>query len=287
MNNNILYIMSNENIYKCLNIENIIGYNYNFFTNKIICNLYNNNLNDIKFKKYKTYYFILDSGSSEFEYWVFESFIFFNLLIKLNNTHKNIKILTNPNRQKYITWFLDFFNIVNDVVYEIANYNNIVFSPNVYNINYLHQLDNDIILNYHLNEYINYVRNNIHISSSPISITLVSNYANNNKTRIIDDKIVNLIINAKGMILMDGNIKNDFTILSNSDNIMMYYGPSYYFYCICLENKTINLIVDDYHCENGIHTHHCNNPYLNHLNELIKKNNKVNIINTQDLLKLI
>jgi hypothetical protein len=163
--------MTAININKCLVIENIIGYKYKFSTIDIICTKYDINQNDIKYKTEKTYYYILDSGSNEYEYWIFESFIFYNLLINLNKIHANIKILT---KQKNIKKMLAFFNITNEIVYEIDNYNNIVYSPIIYSVYYIHRLKTDEYYNYHLNKYIEYFRENEDKSNS--DSTIVVNY---------------------------------------------------------------------------------------------------------------
>lgn len=151
----------NENVNDILIIENLINYdlfyadqyiyvdiyNYNNYNNKFydkfgnlnvkIKNIITNDNN--MYKKDKNYYYILDSDESPaLAHWVYETFICISLLIELNKTNNNIKILTKNNK-KYVKSMLKFFNINNEIVYNIDNYNNITYSPLILSLNYIHK----------------------------------------------------------------------------------------------------------------------------------------------------
>jgi len=70
--------------------------------------VYKNNNNIVKVKNIlynynnsKSYYYILDCTCTAFGHWVFETFIYINIL---NKTNSNIKILTKNNK-KYVKIF--------------------------------------------------------------------------------------------------------------------------------------------------------------------------------------
>jgi hypothetical protein len=144
---------------KYLVLDNIVNYNYEFATLKLNCKKCNN-MNDKNYKNETSYYYILDSGTEDMGYWIFESLIFINLLKKLNETNKKIKIVTNIKRESYILEFMKKYKIKNEIVYKIENYNNKCYSPLIYSIYYLHRLDKDEYYNSHLQKFIKESREN-------------------------------------------------------------------------------------------------------------------------------
>jgi hypothetical protein len=78
---------------------------------------------------------------------------------------------------------LKYFNINNEIVDKIDNYNNICYSPVIYSIYYNHnKLKDDTYFNYHLNNFIDYITNNL------------DNDCKSNKIVLINDKNdINLI----------------------------------------------------------------------------------------------
>jgi hypothetical protein len=260
---------------KLLIIENIIDYKYKF--NK--CNIIVNKCYDITNVNYKneiSYYFILDSYSKDLGFWIYESFIFIKLLNDLNkNLNNNIKILTKKDNN-FIKNLLKYFNINNEIVDKIDNYNNICYSPVIYSIYYNHnKLKDDTYFNYHLNNFIDYITNNL------------DNDCKSNKIVLINDKndinLINKINNDNGYILdnKNDNIKHNLSILNKSEIIYLYYNSSFYFNTIFLKGKTIFIVEDDINRPNGIHVQLCGNPFILYLFDIISNNNKVSSVNFQ------
>ncbi len=252
----------------CIIFEDIIDYKYNFSTIDIITTKFDNKKYDIsKYNKSKSYYFILDSGvSKEFGYWIFESYIFIDLLKKLNEIHSNIIILTKVNYD--IKPLLSLFNINNSIVNNIDNYNNICYSPQIYSIYYIHRLNNDNYYNYHLLNYINTIKNTLDITVKRYNYVFINNEVK------------------ESIIKNDGIITNDLynlSILNNTNRIILYYNPLFYYYCIFLENKNIIIIEDDFYEANRFGTHYGANPFLHYLISIIISRNKVKIINSKQL----
>lgn len=257
---------------KLLIIENIIDYKYKF--NK--CNIIVNKCYDTSNCNYKneiSYYFILDSYSNDLGFWIYESFIFINLLKDLNkNLNNNIKILTKKDNN-FIKVLLKYFDINNEIVHKIDNYNNICYSPVIYSIYYNHhKLNDDIYFNHHLNKFIDYIKKNL------------DNNCKSNKIVLINDKnninLINEIKNNNGYILDNNidNIKHNLSILNKSDIIYLYYNSAFYLNTIFLKDKTIIIIEDDVYRPNGIHVHLCGNPFILYLFDIISNNNKVSSV---------
>ena len=253
--------MSNNN--EILIMENITNYKYNFSTRDIIVSKYDNNDNNDNDND-KSYYFIIDSGSNDNYYLIYESFIFIQLLIDLNN--KNIKILTNANNNDILKSLLNFFNIDNKIVNDIDNYNNITYSPVIYSIYYNQQLNNDTYYNHHLNIYLNHINNNLDNNVKNIENIIITEH--------------NIINNDNGIILETNikNIKNIFSIMNNAKKIYIYYNSYFFYNCIWLKNKNINIIENNLYRPNGIYTQISGNPFLKYLYNIINNNNTINII---------
>ncbi len=235
--------------------ENVIDYKYKFPTIDILFTKNNDNDNE-NYKKDKSYYFILDSNASrDFGYWIFESFIFISLLKDLNKTNPNIKIITKIKNYD-IKELLHYFNVDNEIVNEIDNYNNICYSPpNVNKYNYA-------FINFdHNNETIKKIKMNANVNANANDICFINNHE---------------------------NIKNNLSVINNAKIIILLYDPSFYYNCIFLENKIIIVIDenDDVYRPNGIGTHINSNTFLDHLFKIISSKNKVQITKLDNVLRL-
>jgi hypothetical protein len=257
--------MSNNN--EILIMKNIKNYKYNFSTRDIIVSKYDND-NDNDNDNDKSYYFIIDSGSNDNYYLIYESFIFIQLLIDLNNNNKDkdIKILTNSNNNNILKSLLNFFNIDNKIVNDIDNYNNITYSPVIYSIYYNQQLNNDTYYNHHLNIYLNHINNNLDNNVKNIENIIITEH--------------NIINNDNGIILETNikNIKNIFSIMNKAKKIYIHYNSYFFYNCIWLKNKNINIIENNLYRPNGIYTQISGNPFLKYLYNIINNNNTINII---------
>ena len=180
---------------------------------------------------------------------------------------------------------LAFFNIDNEIVYNIDNYNNITYCPIILSLNYKNKNPKtDVYFQYHFNYYINYIKNNlINLSTNNKLLFLPRNNFDNNipTDRIIEntDKIKEIIVNNNGVVLDTyhlNNIKYQFSIINNSSIIVLDYGSSFLFNCIFLENKIIYVIdnTDTLQCQ------YKNIPYIMFLIDYITSKNNVEIINS-------
>ena len=263
-------------------IDNNTKYNSNPDNNYI--KVYNTNVKDNK-----TYYFLLDSNDSPaFSHWIYESFIYIKLLIDLNQKIQNIKILTK-NHKKYVKSFLNFFNITNEIVYKVDNYNNITYLPVILSItNKIINPENNIYFNYHLNYYLTYIKNNIiNISSNNKCVFLsrnnIDNFAPNDRKITNIDKIKEIIVKNGGVVLDTyhlNNIKYQFSIVNNSDIIILDYGSSLFVNCLFLENKKIYIInnFDFYKSQTKEY------PFMKYFIDKISIKNNISLINSDDLI---
>ena len=265
------------NTNKVLIIENIVDYKYNFSTRNIIVNkcydITNNN-----YKKEKSYYFILDSNSNDIYFWIYESFIFINLLIELNDKYNNIKILTKINNNQILNSLLLLFNIKNEVINNIDNYNNISYSPQIYTIYYHHhKLINDDFYNKHLNYYLNHINNNLNNNFKNYTYVFIDNKNDdndNNNDNNKYDNIINFVNKNNGIIInINTNIIDNFSIINKANNIILYYNSSFYFNCMFLKNKNIYILVNNIYNPNSIYSHVSGFPFLKNLYDIIIKNN--------------
>jgi hypothetical protein len=298
INNNDYLIMENvvdyeriyQDIYIYIDIYNANNANNNKYHDKSgnlnvkVRNIISNN-ND-NYKSDKSYYYILDTNETAFAHWIYDSCIFINELIELNKINSNIKILTKNNK-KYVKSFLKFFNINNKIVNTINNFNNITYSPLMISLNFTHKNPKtDNYFNYHLDYYINYITNNIiNISHTNKCIFLPRNDFENKVEYKLNniDIIKDIIINNGGIVLDTyhlNNIKYQFSILNNSDIIIIDFGSSFLVNCAFLKNKKIYVINN----HNSFHVQMDNNPYLKHIVETkILNNNYIELITTEQL----
>lgn len=294
MENVVEYERIYQDIYMYIDIYNT---NYINNTNKYHDKLGNLNIkvrniitnDNNKYKNDKSYYYILDTNETAFAHWIYDSCIFINELIELNKNNSNIKILTKNNK-KYVKSFLKFFNINNEVVNIIDNYNNITYSPLIISLNFNHKNpETDNYFNYHLDYYINYITNNIiNISPTNKCIFLPRNDFENKVEYKINniDIIKNIIINNGGVVLDTyhlNNIKYQFSIINNSDIIIIDYGSSFMVNCAFLKNKKIYILKNYINIEAQMH----GNLYFRYIIQTkILNNNYVELIST-DQLELI
>lgn len=265
--------------------ENLKSYKYEHFKSILNVDFYDNN---DKFYNEKAHYYIIDCpGLDAFGHWIYESFIFIELLIELNKNIDNIKILTS-NTRKYVKSFLNFFNIKNEVVYTIENYNNICYFPKIYSLNDTNtNIKEDIYYNHHLNYYINYIKNNIIDFKHHNKVVLlprnnIDNYEPNDRKINNIDNIKDLVINNGGCVIDTYNLNNifyQFSILYNSDNIILDYGSSFYVNTMFLNNKKIYMFDDNKCLMSQIFL---SKLYAFILNKLLTNNNII-IISTNDL----
>jgi hypothetical protein len=263
--------------------DNVIDYKYKFPTIDIIITK-NTDKNHQNYKEDKSYYFILDSNASrEFGYWIFESFIFISLLKDLNKTNPNIKIITKIKNYD-IKELLLYFNVHNEIVNEIDNYNNICYSPNIYSNYYIHYLQHDDYYNNFLINYINHIKNNLYPNVNKYNYVFI-NFDHNNETV----KKIKTNANVNDICFINNNhenIKYNLSVIDNAKIIILLYDPSFYYNCIFLENKMIIVIDDDLYRPNGIGTHINSNTFLDHLFKIIYNRNKLQIMKLADISRL-
>ena len=269
-------------------IEDIVDYKYNFSTTDIIITKCINNQHQ-NYKKDKSFYFILDSNASrDFGYWIIENFIFNSLLIDLNKTNPNIKILSKITNYN-IKNLLEFFNINNEIVNTIDNYNNICYSPKIYSTYHIHRLNTDNYFNKYLTNYITNIKSklNNNINNSNNNHVFIYNNKNPNYN---DEVIKNLKSKSNNTFFIDNNyenIKYNLSVINKAKIIILLYDSSFYYNCIFLENKII-IIIDDYiYRPNGIGTHINSNPFLNYVFNIIANKNKIEIMKLADIYKFI
>jgi len=281
--------MDNIDVNELLIFENVID--FNFKTSKGPMQIITDDINKYNNNHHKSYYYIIDSPNSPaLGHWIYESFIFIKLLIDLNKNNNNIKIFTKNNK-KYVKNLLKFFNIHNDIVYNIDNYYNITYSPKIYSLHY-NNIDafNDTYFNFHLNFYINFIKNNlINLSSSNNIILLprnnIDNFIPNDRKINNIDIIKDIIINNGGIVLDTyhlNNIKYQFSLINDAKIIILDFGSSVFLNCVFLENKHIYILDDT-----NLHISHLDKnlfPYKFHIiNTYVLMKNKVQFINTNDL----
>ena len=109
--------------------ENIKSYNYVHCVSELQLEFNNIEIND------KEYYYIFDCpGGDAFAHWIYESFIFIPIFLKIREKIPNINILTK-NTKKYVKNFFDFYKINNNITNIINNSNNVCFFPQIISLN--------------------------------------------------------------------------------------------------------------------------------------------------------
>lgn len=271
-------------------MENLRDYNYPLCVADLHTEIYDDDSgasgDGALFKPEKTHYWIIDSaGEFALAHWIYESFIFIHILIGLNERIANIKIVTK-NHKKYVKSMLCFFEIKNEVVNVIDNYNNYCYYPKIYSINTSRQIEEDAYYNLYLNLYINYIQSNIPIMQQSITTVFLprnnaDNYLPNDRTINNTDKIKNTVIDNGGTVLDTyalNNIIYQFTIINNADVVILDFGSSFLFNCIFLKNKKIYVIDNQ-----NQYQPHSKFAIINLLYKKISSNNEINIITSYDL----
>ena len=233
-------------IYK---FNNVTKYQYNFCSPEISITKVDKPLN-----VEPTYYIIFDCpGLDAFAHWVYESFIFFQLLEELNKLYPNIKILTT-NKKKYVLNLFNFVGIKNEIVYKIENTNNICFIPPIISLN---TNVNIVLFYFFINKFIDRVElNTVNFNYDNKILFLPRNKKDN---YFPDDKIPIHLLRERRIpheieYISDGVIKNggtvlntyeinnffiQFSLIMNSKNIIIDYGSSYFVNCMACKNKNI------------------------------------------------
>ena len=226
----------------------------------------------------KEYYYIFDCpGNDAFAHWVYESFIFIPIFLKIKEKFPNIYILTK-NTKKYVKNFFDFYKINNDIKNNIDNLNNICFFPKIISLN-----DNNIDKDYfikHIDLFCNYINTNINIYDKENILFLPrntrENYSNNDRTNLGNNNISDNIQIIGGQIMDTYELNNillQFSKINRFNTIILDYGSSLLVNCIFLNNK--NIIVLD----NFGHSYQINAfVSINILFNYITKKNNVNLV---------
>jgi hypothetical protein len=240
--NNIEYL--NDDIYEYIKIYNCKNY-------KLCTNTCNDWLVDIEINPHNidtSYYFIIDTEDEALAHWVFECLIHINLFHILKKKYKNIKLFLKKYKN-YKKIFLELFNInSDDIIYNIDNFNNVVFIPKPTALNYkgnndLHYKLIDNLFSYFSNininndSYFNYTimprqkiensrANDVYISYENLK-TIFNKYYKYKYTILNTDMINNLI--------------DQINIVSNSDNIIITDGSPFLVNGLFCKNKNIHL----------------------------------------------
>ncbi len=238
--------------------KNIIDYKYHLCSPVLeIQTTENNTIYDSNSQKELNldnyeYYFIFDGpGEDAVIHWIFESFMFFPILLKLKQKYKNIKIITK-NTKKYVKLIFNLFEINCDVLNNIpndSNKNKVYFFPPVLALN-----DNNLnleVYNYFIMNYSEYIIKNILVLFKQKNKILflprnsVDNYSHNDRQIPFTREIKDYVINNDGIVLNSYNTNNlfiQFNIINNSNIIILDYGSSFYFNCIFINNKKILIL---------------------------------------------
>jgi hypothetical protein len=275
------------------NIEsyrNIIDYKYHHCSPVLELQITENNIisdfnsqEELNLDDYE-YYFIFDGpGEDAIGHWIFESFIFYPILLKLKQKYKNIKIITK-NTKKYVKLIFDLFEINCDVLNNIpndSNKNKIYFFPPVLSLN-----DNELnseIYNYFIINYREYIIKNILLSFKQKNKILflprntVDNYSTNDRQIPFKNEIKDYVINTGGIVLNSYDTNNlfiQFNIVNNSEIIILDLGGSFSFNCLFINNKKILLLTTQY----SFDTYYNNYISMKIPFDIISNNNKVIII---------
>lgn len=280
---------------KMFKFENVISYKLEYCKPEFFINL-DHNINSDN----KEIYYILDCyGDDAFSHWVLESFIFYKNIIELSKYYPNLKILTN-NRKKYVPSFLKLFNISNEIIYhsdsrpcieqKIPNPNNICFFSTVFSLND-HEL-NEMLFYNKIQNFINEIDLMLPIIKPNKILFLprntVDNYIIGGKERIIygTDDIKQHVIEQGGIVLDTYHLNNifyQFTLIKNSEIIILDYGSSFIVNGLFFKNKKI-IILNNYR----------EFSYINRfvslkvlINDVILKNNNCIVIDPKDDSKYI
>jgi hypothetical protein len=232
-----------------------------------------------------TYYFVFDNqGQDALAHWIYESFVFYPIFLRIQETHPSIKILTT-NRKKYVRNMLDLVGISAEIVYAIppptTSTANVCFFPPIVGINEDVNLDVPLISRY-LHAYIAHMQNVLFDFGKKTRLLYLprntkDNFAYNFVEIKGQDELESAVIENGGTVLNTFQLNNiylQFLTLHNAKHIMLDFGSSSLFNLPFLKGKTIFILDNrgwfDYHYErfefNRIH------------HDIICKHNTVHVI---------
>jgi hypothetical protein len=277
--------------YKLNMYENVEKYNYVHCIPELQLEL-----SDIILNNDKQYYYIFDCpGGDAFAHWIYESFIFIPIFMKVKLIYQNIKILTK-NSKKYVKNFFEFYKITNEIVNKIDNINNICFFSPIIALND-HNINKDFFIK-HIDLFCDYINKNINIYKKENILFLPrntkDNYANNDRTNSGNNDICSNIEIMKETIIDTyelNNIELQFSKINSFNTIILDFGSSFFVNGIFIENKKI--IVLDYCCMSSgqINNYTSYNILHNYIssknNVIIIKSTIPNTINFNDIQKYL
>jgi hypothetical protein len=264
--------------YKINKYKNVKTYNYTHCVPELKLYFSDNVIND---NENTEYYYIFDCpGQDAFAHWVYESFIFYPILQQIIIIHPTIKILTSNNK-KYVKNLFDFFNIKNNIINKIDNYNNICFFSPILSLNN-NNINQELYIN-HINIFSNYIINNINFMDNQNIVFLPrntkDNYKGNERTIYGSDDITKNIIKIGGSIINTYELNNiglQFSKINGFNTIILDFGSSFLVNCIFLKNKKI-IILNNYGYSSQIN----NFISIKILYNIINNNNTIHIINSK------
>jgi len=263
--------------------ENVINYEYTMFVPEVKISKINKPL-----LTNPTLYFIFDcNGIDGFGHWIYETFVWFPFLEKLNTLYKDVKILTS-NKKKYVKKFINFFGLTNEIVYEIENKNNLCFIPPVISLNaqadtpiFVRLIENFIkkieetIIDFNISNKILFLPRNLKDNYWPTDKIDVK-FLFERRIQSDVDIISEGVIKNGGIVLNSYEINNfflQFSIIKSSRNIIVEYGSSHFVNCIFCKNKNIVILN-----KLNLKHHHEFPTSLTQIHNIIQKNNNVTII---------
>ena len=284
-NNSFPYLLNNETAYHPIGkYDNIVSYKYGFnvpelFLEQQIIEPFDYNLGK------PSIYFVFDNqGLDALAHWIYESFIFYPLLLEVLRIHPDVKILTS-NKKKYVKNMFKLFGINSEIVYEITDTNNICFFHPTIGINEDFNLDVPLIKTYLFN-YIDYIQTlMVDFGTKYNLVYFPRNTKDNFAYNIIDiqgqENFENAVIEYGGTVVNTFQINNihlQFISLYNSDFIIVDFGSSSLFNLIFLSGKTIFILNN-----RGWFDYHYNRFEFNRIHhDIICSKNTVHVINNNE-----
>jgi hypothetical protein len=265
--------------------ENVKNYKYSLCRPQLEINIEENENIDNK----KSIYYIFDApGEDAFAHWIYESFIFYPILLKVKNLYPNVKILTT-NSKKYVKSMFKFLGINLPIVSCIENKTNTCFFSQVISLNELNNINLYV-------KYVNIMINDVneHICKynlEPIKLLLLprndkDNYSNNDRIIYGIEDIEKNVIDIGGVVMNTYQINNitlQLSTLSASEIIILDYGSSFLFNGLFCNNK--KLIVLNNHSQLNGQVY--NFTAIKILYDIIEKKNELIIVNSTSDDKVI
>jgi hypothetical protein len=262
--------------------KNVINYKYTLCKPELIITTDDNVENIDNSKDCEIFYIFDCPGEDAFAHWIFESFLFYTLFMKIRDIYPNVKIVA-PSSKQYIKNMFDFLKIDNEIVKNINSFNNICFFSQVVSLNNMTRDYGEM--------YSIYLSNMIHDFEKMISqnteaeknrIVLLprnkkDNYVSNDRVIYGIEDIEENILKIGGLVLNTyelGDIGAQLSIISESEIIILDYGSSYFFNSMFVKNKKI-IVLNNYELyRKQIDTYYS----YNLLSQIIQNNNTVIIV---------